>query len=78
MVQTMKRGLLPWLVPAIMLVGVLAVAVGGVVAGVVVLFVLVWFALPRALASVRESGDLPRWMTWNLRDLGQDRRHRDR
>lgn len=74
----MRRGLLPWLVPVIMLVGVLAVAVGGAVAGAVVLLVLVWFALPRALASLRESGDLPAWMTWSQRDLGEGRRHRDR
>lgn len=69
--------LLPWLVPVIMLVGVVAVTVS-VWVGALLLVALVWFALPRVLSSVRDSGGLPRWMTWTQRDLDRGRRHQDR
>jgi hypothetical protein len=58
-----SHGLVPWLIPLAMVVGVIVAASGAVWLLFVLLVVAVWGLLPLGIAGLRRSGtDLPRWM----------------
>lgn len=56
----MKRALLPWLVPVVMLLGLLLAATNSVIVYGAVLIIGAWVVLPLLLSWMRRSGQWPR------------------
>ncbi|HWE07862.1 MAG TPA: hypothetical protein VG325_00830 [Solirubrobacteraceae bacterium] len=56
----MRRALLPWLFPVLLMAGLLIAATGSPIVWGLALIVAGWVALPLALSAARRSGNWPR------------------